>query len=861
MKLAAFAGFTSLCAIAIVGSVGCGDAGPGSPTSSAALPKNGVYSVQLESNGTPPTCNSKTAGETAMVTSTDTLETCVLRVWVPIPCLVGGAVAFDSATDSLWACTENTDGGPALWAQITLPQGPPGATGPEGPKGATGPQGPPGDAGATGAMGQQGPMGPQGPQGDAGATGAAGPQGPAGTNGMNGANGATGANGPQGDVGANGANALIVQTPFAAGAGTAAQNAACPNGGTEIDTGTDDGTRVFAGTPTVTYGCNGATGGAGANGASALIVQTPFAAGAGTPTQDSACPNGGTEIDTGTSDGMGAFAGAVTTTYVCNGNSGATTVDTGMAAPFDWRDAIIYFLFVDRFFDGNAANDAPPFVGVTPSADYAGGDWAGVTYEIREGYFDQLHVNVLWITVPIKNADDVAELGTDGVHALTSYAGYWPEDPTTVEPRFGSAADLAELVVTAHTHGIKVLFDYPMADLHTESALYQQHQNDSPAWFTPSCVCGQLGCTDGTTCWATPYLAHYDFTNPAALTFSVNSAISLLQQNGNDGFRLDAVQSVTQNWLSTLRPAIQSQILAGETPHERFFILGDTEDFQNRALIASFTNPHSMLDGQLDYPLRIRLIESVLMRSTQNMLTPDDLTYSRSAPPGMTGLAQFMDSNDAFYPTGTVMATFLGNHLLPRSISYGEQTLPAWLSEDDPANPSASDGESTAWVNTPPVVEPDANAYQRLANAFAVIFTNKGAPLIYYGDEIGMEGAGDPDNRRLMRFGSSLNANQIAMLAQMQQLLSLRAAHPAMRRGNRTTLEVTEDLWVYSMATPPGDPTPDTVFVAVNRSDSDLTTTALPTGVTELVTGSAVDPATVTIPARQTRIFTVPWMP
>jgi hypothetical protein len=42
---------------------------------------------------------------------------------VPIPCLVGGAVAFDSATDSLWACTENIDGGPPMWAQITLPQG------------------------------------------------------------------------------------------------------------------------------------------------------------------------------------------------------------------------------------------------------------------------------------------------------------------------------------------------------------------------------------------------------------------------------------------------------------------------------------------------------------------------------------------------------------------------------------------------------------------------------------------------------------------------------------------------------------------------------------------------------------------
>jgi len=224
----------------LLASVGCGDAGRGSPTSSGVpVPKDGVYAVQLEAN-TQPACSKQTAGKTAMITSTDTLETCVAGVWVPIPCLVGGAVAFDSVTDSLWACTENADGGAPLWAQITLPQGATGATGPQGPKGATGPQG------------------LQGPQGDAGVTGATGPQGPAGTNGTNGATGTSGPQGPQGPQGDAGANALVVQTPFAVGAGSAPQNAACPNGGTEIDTGTDEGLGAFVGSITTTYVCNGA---------------------------------------------------------------------------------------------------------------------------------------------------------------------------------------------------------------------------------------------------------------------------------------------------------------------------------------------------------------------------------------------------------------------------------------------------------------------------------------------------------------------------------------------------------------------------------------------------------------------------
>jgi hypothetical protein len=76
-----------------------------------------------------------------------------------------------------------------------------------------------------------------------------------------------------------------------------------------------------------------------------------------------------------------------------------------------------------------------------------------------------------------------------------------------------------------------------------------------------------------------------------------------------------------------------------------------------------------------------------------------------------------------------------------------------------------------------------------------------------------------------------------------------------MRRGTRTTLDVSEDLWVYSLSTSAGDPTPDTVYVAINRSDSDLTTSKLPAGLTEQLTMTPEGASPVTIPARQTRIF------
>jgi glycosidase len=525
---------------------------------------------------------------------------------------------------------------------------------------------------------------------------------------------------------------------------------------------------------------------------------------------------------------------------------------------FDWRDAVIYFVFVDRFFDGDPSNNcnvsgsqSTPYT----STNYLGGDWAGVTQQINAGYFNTLGVNTLWITVPIKNADDVADQGVNGdTHYYSGYHGYWPKDPTTTESCFGSASDLQALVQAAHAKNLKVLFDYAMVHVHTESSIYQQHMSDSPAWFTPNCVCGAQGCGNfDTSCWFAPYLAHYDYTNPSARSFSINAAIQLIQQNGNDAFRLDAIKQVDPSWLAALRPAVTSQVLAAETPQQRFYMVGETYDFQNRALIASMINPATQLDGQFDFPLRIRLVEALLMRSTQNMLTPDDLNWGRTAPPGMTGLSQFMDSNDTFYPTDAVMSTFIGNHDLPRSIAYAEQTLPSWIQNDSPSNPSAADGKSNAWSNEPQL-ETDPNTYERLANAFAVILTNKGAPLVYYGDEIGLPGAGDPDNRRMMLW-KGLSSAQQGLHDRIAALTALRAAHPAMRRGARTTLDVSEDLWVYQLSTAAGDPTPDTVFVAINRSDNDLTTTALPAGLTEQLTMMPEGSSPVTVPARQTRVY------
>lgn len=144
----------------------------------------------------------------------------------------------------------------------------------------------------------------------------------------------------------------------------------------------------------------------------------------------------------------------------------------------------------------------------------------------------------------------------------------------------------------------------------------------------------------------------------------------------------------------------------------------------------------------------------------------------------------------------------------------------------------------------------EREAFERVANGFAVLFTNRGAPLVYYGDEIGMPGAGDPDNRRFMQW-SGLSPNQTFLRERVKKLADIRGKHPALRRGTRTTLHATDDTWAFARTT-----AGDTVYVAINRSDAPKEVPGLPASpLDELLTSEAAAGPTVTVPARQTRIF------
>jgi alpha-amylase len=142
----------------------------------------------------------------------------------------------------------------------------------------------------------------------------------------------------------------------------------------------------------------------------------------------------------------------------CSNNKKREKVKPEIKTPFFWEGANVYFLLTDRFNNADVSNDIN--FGRTEKAGklrgFDGGDLEGVTEKIKEGYFNDLGVNAIWMTPIVEQIHG----GTDEGTGLTyGYHGYWTKDWTAIDPNFGTKADLHELVETAHKHGIRVLLD------------------------------------------------------------------------------------------------------------------------------------------------------------------------------------------------------------------------------------------------------------------------------------------------------------------------------------------------------------------------------------------------------------------
>jgi len=131
------------------------------------------------------------------------------------------------------------------------------------------------------------------------------------------------------------------------------------------------------------------------------------------------------------------------------------------ARPFSWDNATVYFLLTDRFNNASKANDLAygRKADAAPLRGFMGGDLAGITAKIREGYFTSLGVNAIWLTPPVEQI----HAGTDeGTGRSYGFHGYWAADFTAIDANLGTEQDFRDLVEAAHQRGIRVLLDVVM---------------------------------------------------------------------------------------------------------------------------------------------------------------------------------------------------------------------------------------------------------------------------------------------------------------------------------------------------------------------------------------------------------------
>lgn len=130
---------------------------------------------------------------------------------------------------------------------------------------------------------------------------------------------------------------------------------------------------------------------------------------------------------------------------------------------FDWKNATVYFVLTDRFYNGNPNNDnsyGRHKDGMQEIGTFHGGDLKGLTEKLD--YLRQLGVNVLWISSPLEQMHGWVGGGSKGDFPHYGYHGYYHLDWTKPDANMGTEAELETLIQQAHKRGIRVLFDVVM---------------------------------------------------------------------------------------------------------------------------------------------------------------------------------------------------------------------------------------------------------------------------------------------------------------------------------------------------------------------------------------------------------------
>jgi glycosidase len=422
-------------------------------------------------------------------------------------------------------------------------------------------------------------------------------------------------------------------------------------------------------------------------------------------------------------------------------------------------DDVIYLIMPDRFADGDTSNDSPPqspgSYDRSKARAYHGGDLRGIQQHLK--YLHDLGVTTVWIN-PIYDNDN---------HSPDDYHGYAAVDFYAVEEHFGTLSDYQDLVKEAHRLGMKVLLDvvvnhcgmkHPWLDISPEpdwlNGTKQNHTISDGAFqsipdeHAPPAQWKHV--VDG---WFFNVLPDLNQNNPDMAQYLLQNAVWWAEEGALDGFRLDTFPYVPRSFWSEFHKSLFQIYPNFDTVGEVFN--GDptvTSFFDGGQ--ARYDGIDSGVSTVFDFPLFFTL-RDVLLKDKQP-----------------AQLEQIL-REDWLYPHPDKLVTFLGNHDTGRFMG-----------------------------------EPGATR-EKLKAAFTLLLTMRGIPQIYYGDEIGMPGGGDPDNRRDFPGGfpgdprnafarSGRSADQQDVFSCVQGLLQLRREHPALRHGKQWYLGSSPNYFAYA---------------------------------------------------------------
>ena len=437
---------------------------------------------------------------------------------------------------------------------------------------------------------------------------------------------------------------------------------------------------------------------------------------------------------------------------------------------------VLYLIMTDRFADGSPARQR---AGLNRAAarGWHGGDFAGIEQHLD--YLRELGVTALWIT-PVASNGAMPE----------SYHGYAATDLYAVDAHFGSIEDYRRLSDALHARGMKLVIDL------VPSHIGVQHpwvlDPPAPDWFHGTLENHRTAQHDFyelvdphappqawsaiTTGWFTDAMPDLNQENPLVSRYLIQDALWWIETVNLDDIRLDTFPYVGRAFWQAYHEALHSIY-----PH----LATAGEIFHRDPEVTSFFAggvAHGGIDTGLDTPLDFPLYFALR----------DVLAHSRP----MTNLAKVL-RQDALYPHPERLITFIGNHDTTRFFTEVAGSVP------------------------------------KLKLAMGLILTLRGMPQIYSGDEIGMAGREDPDNRRDFPGGfaadthSALNrpsrtATEEEVFSWTSGLLKLRAEYPALQTGIEQNLFANEDFFAFSRSTDGSgcstDHSKQTFLIAVNKA-------------------------------------------